>query len=97
MKISEEEVKHIAQLAKLSFTEKEIIEFTKKFGHIVQFFNPANESETEYELMDIEMVKEKNEYRKDIVLSENNQEKLFRNTKNMENGLIKIPKIIEDE
>ena len=43
MKVSEEEVRHIAGLARLKFTDEEIAKYTKDLASIVEFSEKLNE------------------------------------------------------
>ena len=87
MKVSIDEVKYIAKLAKLNFSDDEAKEFAGEFESILDQF--------QY-LSDMELEKEKLEpiVRKDEV-KEFDCKDLFRNVKDMQDTYIRVPKIIE--
>ena len=47
MAISEEQVKHVAKLAKLSFSDDELHEFTSQLGKIIDMVETLEEVDTE--------------------------------------------------
>ncbi|MEW6685252.1 MAG: Asp-tRNA(Asn)/Glu-tRNA(Gln) amidotransferase subunit GatC [Candidatus Edwardsbacteria bacterium] len=47
MPVTIEEVKHIAELARLQFTEKELIRFTEEFNKILEYVEKLKEVSTE--------------------------------------------------
>ena len=87
MAISKDEVKYIAQLAKLHFEEK----FAKEFENILEQFKTLD-------ALDLDDVVEKRPTvsvtRKDIP-KKCEIEDLFRNVKTMRDTAIEVPKIIE--
>ncbi|MBC2581844.1 Asp-tRNA(Asn)/Glu-tRNA(Gln) amidotransferase subunit GatC [Clostridium sp. DJ247] len=93
--INIDEVKYIAKLAKLKFTEEEAEKMAKEFGAILGHF----ESIDKFDLSDIDL----NAYSKDLesVVREDvevvfeDKEKLFQNVKSMRETYIEVPKIIE--
>ena len=91
MAISKDEVKYIAQLAKLHFEEDEAEKFAKEFENILEQFNTLD-------ALDLDDVVEKRPTvsvtRKDIP-KKCEIEDLFRNVKTMRDTAIEVPKIIE--
>ncbi|WP_353093230.1 Asp-tRNA(Asn)/Glu-tRNA(Gln) amidotransferase subunit GatC [Tissierella praeacuta] len=45
--ITKEQVEHIANLARLKFSEEEIDEFTNKFAEVLEYIETLNEVDTE--------------------------------------------------
>ena len=93
MKVSIDEVKYIAQLCKLRFSEEEAAKFASEFEGILENFKYLNELD-----LDIKDELDKEELkpviRKDEVKSFECKD-LFRNVKDMQETYIKVPKIIE--
>jgi aspartyl-tRNA(Asn)/glutamyl-tRNA(Gln) amidotransferase subunit C len=94
MKVSIDEVKYIAKLSKLKFTDEEAAKFAKEFESILDSFQYLNELDLEIK----EDVDKKAELRpvirKDEVKSFECND-LFRNVKDMQETYIRVPKIIE--
>lgn len=93
MKVSIDEVKYIAKLAKLSFSDEEAEKFAGEFESILDQFQYLSDMDLE---IDGEIEKEKLEpiVRKDEV-KEFDCKDLFRNVKDMQDTYIRVPKIIE--
>lgn len=95
MKISVEDVKYIAKLAKLSFTEEQAQKMAKEFESILSHF----ESIDKFDLSDIHLDLYSEELqsvlRKDETAVFEDKEKLFRNVKSMSDTAIMVPKILE--
>ena len=93
MKVSIDEVKYIAKLAKLSFSDEEAEKFAGEFESILDQFQYLSDMDLE---IDSEIEKEKLEpiVRKDEV-KEFDCKDLFRNVKDMQDTYIRVPKIIE--
>ena len=47
-KINKEQVKHIANLARIKLSDKEITKFQKQLANIIDYFDLLNEVETEH-------------------------------------------------
>ena len=93
MKVSIDEVKYIAKLAKLSFSDEEAEKFAGEFESILDQFQYLSDMDLD---IDGELEKEKLEpiVRKDEV-KEFDCKDLFRNVKDMQDTYIRVPKIIE--
>lgn len=94
MKVTIETIEYIANLSKLKFDEEEKEQFAKEFESILTHFeNIENEdlSTTEVSLMDNTVEK----LRKDEVKRFDNKEELFQNAKEIKDGCIVIPRILE--
>lgn len=94
MKVTIKTIEYIANLSKLKFDEEEKEQFAKEFESILTHFeNIENEdlSTTEVSLMDNTV----EELRKDEVKRFDNREALFQNVKEVKDGCIVIPRILE--
>jgi len=95
MKVEIKDVKYIAKLSKLSFTETEIQKLVGEFESILSHF----ESIDNFDLSDINLDLISDELkpvlRKDEVKYFEDKKKLLQNVKSMKGTAIMVPKIIE--
>lgn len=93
MNVTIDEVKYIAKISKLRFTDEEAAKFASEFEGILENFKYL--SELDLEINDDEIKKElKPIVRKDEVKKFECND-LFRNVKEKQDTYIKVPKIIE--
>ncbi|MCC9896383.1 Asp-tRNA(Asn)/Glu-tRNA(Gln) amidotransferase subunit GatC [Streptococcus agalactiae] len=79
MKISEEEVRHVANLSKLRFSDQETKEFASSLSKIVDMIELLNEVDTEGVPVTTTMADRKTVMREDIAQPGNNRHHLFKN------------------
>lgn len=94
MIVDKDTIKYIAKLAKLKFTENEAEELAKEFEDILSHFDNIDKED----LAGIEMSSfdgERSVVRKDEVKAFYNKQELFQNAKQMKDGYITIPKVLE--
>ena len=96
MKISEEEVRHVADLSKLSFAEEETAEFATTLSKIVDMVELLNEVDTEGIPVTTKMADRKTVMREDVAVAGDDRDELFKNVPQSENYYIKVPAILED-
>ncbi|MGT2933856.1 Asp-tRNA(Asn)/Glu-tRNA(Gln) amidotransferase subunit GatC [Streptococcus catagoni] len=96
MKISEEEVRHVATLSKLSFSDAETSEFATTLSKIVDMVEMLEEVNTEGVAITTTMADCKNVMRQDLAEKGIDRELLFKNVAEKENNFIKVPVILED-
>lgn len=96
MKISEEEVRHVAELSKLSFSEAETSEFATTLSKIVDMVELLNEVDTDGVLVTTTMADRKTVMREDVAVAGDDRDELFKNVPQSENYYIKVPAILED-
>ena len=96
MKISEEEVRHVADLSKLSFAEEETAEFATTLCKIVDMVELLNEVDTEGIPVTTTMADRKTVMREDVAVAGDDRDELFKNVPQSENYYIKVPAILED-
>ena len=95
MKITRQEVEHVAHLARLELTPEEAEEFTGQLGQILEYFDKLKELDTgaiEPTSHAIPMV---NAFREDEVRPSQDQETALQNAPEKERGFFRVPKIIE--
>ena len=96
MKISEEEVRHVANLSKLSFSEEETTEFATTLSKIVDMVELLNEVDTEGVPVTTTMADRKTVMREDVAVAGDDRDELFKNVPQSENYYIKAVAILED-
>lgn len=96
MKISEEEVRHVAELSKLSFSEAETSEFATTLSKIVDMVELLNEVDTDGVPVTTTMADRKTVMREDVAVAGDDRNELFKNVPQSENYYIKVPAILED-
>ena len=89
MAISEEQVKHVAKLAKLSFSDDELHEFTSQLGKIIDMVETLEEVDTEGVPFTSNVAETINVMREDIAAEGWNRQELMRNVPESEDGFIK--------
>ena len=94
MKISKEEILHIANLARLDIDEKEIDKYTQNLEEILNFANIVNSAPVQDLDITIGANEEKNIFRKDEVKIFEDNKALLANAKETELNMFKIPKVI---
>lgn len=95
MGISREEVKHIAKLARLEFSEQEIDRFTEQLSTILDYVSKLNELETGNIKPTSHVIDLKNCFKEDEVKGSLPVDASLRNAPQRENNFFKVPKIIE--
>ena len=96
MAISEEQVKHVAKLAKLSFSPEELTGFTDQLGKIIDMVELLEEVDTEGVPFTSNVVETVNVMREDVSVPGTNRDELMRNVPESQDGYIKVPAIIDN-
>ncbi len=92
--ISKEEIVHIAKLAMLNLTEKEIEGYTKDMQDILAYAEMINQLDTSDTDETIAAIEQKNVFRKDEMIEFKNRDILLQNAPSQEEGMFQIPKVI---
>lgn len=93
MKISREEIIHIAKLANLNLTEEEIEKYTSDMEDILNFANTVNNVNTE-NVDETIGTDNYNVFRKDEIGECFEREELLKNAPSQDEGMFRIPKVI---
>ncbi len=93
-KISEKEVEHIANLARIELTEEEKRSFTEQFNTILEYFEIINDLDTEDVPPTSHVIDVTNAFREDQVSPSLAMEDVLKNASKKERGFFKAPKII---
>jgi len=93
MKISREEIIHIAKLANLNLTDAEIDKYTNDMDDILNFANTVNNVDTNGvdETIGTDSY---NVFRKDEIVESVDRETLLQNAPSQDEGMFRIPKVI---
>jgi aspartyl-tRNA(Asn)/glutamyl-tRNA(Gln) amidotransferase subunit C len=95
MRIDIDEVKYIAKLAKLRFSEEEARKMAGEFESILSHFETIDMFDLDDVQLDVFSEDLKPRLRKDETSIFEDKGKLFQNVKSMCDSSIKVPKIIE--
>ncbi|MGO3732646.1 MAG: Asp-tRNA(Asn)/Glu-tRNA(Gln) amidotransferase subunit GatC [Vagococcus sp.] len=96
MSISKEEVKRVANLSKLSFSDDELDMFTTQMGQIINMMEELENVDTEGVAFTSNVSSEINVLREDVVIKGEDRELLLKNVPETEKGFIKVPAIIDN-
>lgn len=94
MKISKEEILHIAKLADLEIPENEIEKYMLNLQDILNFANIVNNAPVDGLDITIGANEKKNVFRKDEIKIFADNEALLQNAPSKEQNMFKIPKVI---
>lgn len=95
MNVTKDTINHVAQLARLDFTEKEKKELVFNMEKIISYFDKLDELDTLYVKATEHVVLLNNVFREDKVENSFEREEVLKNTPEKENGCFKVPKILE--
>lgn len=96
-RVTRDEVKHIANLARLQITEDETTEMQESLESILNFANQIDEANTEdveptYHVLDLQNVLREDKAKEGIP-----QELALKNAKETEDGQFKVPSVMNGE
>ena len=94
MKVSKEEILHIANLAQLTLEENEVEEYMLHLQDILNFANIVNNAPVDNLDITIGANEKKNVFRKDEIKVFEDNEALLQNAPSKEQNMFKIPKVI---
>lgn len=94
MKISKEEILHIANLADLNIAEEDIEKYMLNLQDILNFANIVNNAPVEGLGITIGANEKKNIFRKDEIKVFEDNEALLQNAPSKELNMFKIPKVL---
>lgn len=94
MKVSKEEILHIAKLADLILNDDEVETYLEHLQDILEFANTVNNAPVDGLDITIGANEAKNRFRKDEVKVFNNIEGLLQNAPEQDRHMFKIPKVL---
>ena len=97
--LTEKEIKHVAQLARIKITEKEEEKFKKELSAILDYINKLGEVNTEnveplYQVTGLVNSVRPDEYRNDFEMNENLNEKLIGQAPHRQDRFIKVKSVL---
>lgn len=95
MKVSKEELLHIAKLANINLKDEEIDNYLENLQDILNFANVLNKVDTSDIDETIGSTENINVFRKDEIKNFEEKETLLQNAPEKEDNMFKIPKVIQ--
>ncbi len=95
MAVSKEDVKHIAELAKLKIKDSELDEYVNHLNKILEYVDKLNELDTDKVEPLAYPVEGNNVFREDIVKQSVSTEEALKNSPQRDDKFFKVPKVIE--
>ncbi len=95
-KITEEQVKKVAKLARLDLTEQEVKEFTAQLESILQYMEKMNQLDTENVEPLAHCLPITNCFREDEIKESLNVSQALANAPQSDGQFFKVPKILDD-
>ncbi|MGE7843259.1 Asp-tRNA(Asn)/Glu-tRNA(Gln) amidotransferase subunit GatC [Lysinibacillus sp. NPDC093712] len=93
-KLTKEEVKHVANLARLAITEEEAEKFAEQLGKITDFAEQLNELDTTNVEPTTHVLPLVNVMREDVATKGLDRDLMMLNVKEQEDGQVKVPAIM---
>ncbi|MCE7792551.1 Asp-tRNA(Asn)/Glu-tRNA(Gln) amidotransferase subunit GatC [Salipaludibacillus sp. CUR1] len=94
-RITKNQVKHVAHLARLEFTEEEIEKFAFELDEIINFAEQLNELHTDNVEPTSHVLDVQNVLREDEVKPSLPREETLRNAPDQKDGQFKVPSVLE--
>ncbi|CEA03481.1 glutamyl-tRNA amidotransferase [Lysinibacillus sp. BF-4] len=94
-KLTTQEVKHVATLARLAITDAEAEKFAEQLGKITEYVEQLSELDTTNVEPTTHVLPLVNVMRKDVAEKGLDREKMLLNVKEHENGQVKVPAIMD--
>lgn len=94
MKVSKEEILHIANLAQLTLEENEVEKYMENLQDILDFANIVNNAPVENLDVTIGANEAKNVFRKDEIKKFEDVDSLLQNAPEQDRHMFKIPKVL---
>ena len=94
MKISEEEVRHVAKLARLDLTDEEVAMFSRQVGDILDYVDQLNTVDTEGVEGASHAISVNNAFREDKAVDSMDPDLALSNAPEREDTDIIVPKVI---
>ena len=95
MKITKEEILHVAKLARLNLSEEETEKLQSDMESIIEFANTLNELDTEGVVPTAYARPMSNAFREDVIKESYDREEMLKNAPESEDGGFAVPKVVE--
>lgn len=93
--ISKEEIKHMAELSKIDFSEEELDNFTKELSNILEYVNQLQEIDIEGVEPTYDVSSKIQLLREDNIKESLPREEVLKNTPEKQYGYFKLPRIMD--
>lgn len=97
VKITKDEINHVATLSRLEFGEDEIDKFTEQMGDIINMAHQLAEVDTEGVPETVQVVDRETDFREDKPEHWESRAELMKNVPEKADGFIKVPVIIDKD
>jgi aspartyl-tRNA(Asn)/glutamyl-tRNA(Gln) amidotransferase subunit C len=97
MAVTRKDVEHIAELARLTFNEKELESFTHQLNQILEYIEKLNELDTENVEPLSHPVEGSNVFREDVLKLSIPTDEALKNAPDKDDQFFKVPKVINVE
>jgi aspartyl-tRNA(Asn)/glutamyl-tRNA(Gln) amidotransferase subunit C len=95
MKVTKETIEHVANLARLNFSDVEKEKLTIEMANILAHVDKLNELDTRNVEPTSHVLPVKNVFREDFIEKSYDREKILANAPSHEDGCFKVPKVVE--
>ncbi len=95
-KIELEEVKKLAKLSRLEFSDKELESFVAEFEKTLEYVNKINSVDTSSVDLKEDTLDAENELRQDEIEKSYSQEQIIKNAPQSEDGAFLVPTTVEE-
>mgnify|MGYP001607145696 CR=1 FL=1 len=92
--LTEEQIKHVAKLAKLEISDVEVEKFQRQLSEVLEYFNILNEVDTRGIEPTSQVTGLENVFRRDQAQLGQTQEEALSGTSSKDKGMFKVEKII---
>lgn len=96
VKLTSEEVRHVANLAKLGLSEEDTAKFQKQLSSILDFVSALNEVDTKDVIPTSQVTGLENVFREDEVKPSLSQEEVLSNAPDKYKGYFRVKKVLEE-
>jgi len=94
MKISKNEVEHVAHLARLTLTDEELVKMTGQLDNILSYVDKIEELDTSQVVPTSHVFSVSNAFREDVEKESLTQTEAVRNGPQQDGEMFQVPKII---
>ena len=95
MKVTKNDVEHVADLARLRFNEEDLGRFTEQMNEILTYMEKLNELDTSDVPPTTHAMALSNVFREDLILESLDEESALANAPQAAKGSFQVPRIIE--
>lgn len=93
--ITKEQVKHVADLARLTFSDDELVTFAKQMDDVIQYAERLNELDTEDVVPTTHVMDVRNVLREDEARPSMNREDVLKNAPASKDGQFEVPSVLD--